>query len=389
MLRRLPLRAVRQSSTVARSSLLARWRDVLLERWRSAGEPMLAPQPPPPTRVVSLPPLSIVTAYEEEEIEAAVESLWARRPAPGRPQSLRFLGLDTETAPQFVRGGARKRTATLQVSDARDCLVASLHLLPLLPPSLQALLADQHSVFVGVGVGEDLSKLLFDYSVPVPPGGGPRWVDLAVVATLFLHEKPGLKGLSDAFDFPLVKSKSVQLSNWERRPLREAQVSYAAQDAQLSLWLLQALHVRHGAASEPSLERWAAPFIGARMVGEVRAREGGRHLAEALRVYEAKQAASVREREVRRELAAVLVGLADPARSRSSLQAVGDLRRCELVVEAKADAPLGIDMPPLRVCTVKLGGVVLAKALGKTRERAEAKAVREALLTLQTQLTKG
>ena len=208
------MRTVRLSSTVARPAL-QRWRELLLDRfWRAppSVEPLVPPRPPPPPLCETLPPLSIVTAYDEESVERAVTQLWPRTES----QTTRFFGLDTEATPQFSRGAARKRTALLQVSDANSCVVASLHALPLLPPSLQALLADERSIFVGVGVGDDISKLLHDYAVPLAAGGGPRWVDIGVVASLFLHEKPGLKGLSDAFNFPLVKSKSIQLSNWER-----------------------------------------------------------------------------------------------------------------------------------------------------------------------------
>ena len=130
------------------------------------------------------------------------------------------------------------------------------------------------------------------------------------------------------------------------------------------------------------------PFICARTVGEVRGRLAGshKHLREAMRVYEERKAAVTREREVKREREAIEAGLAEPSRGRAALQSVADLRKVTLQVQAKADEPLGIKMAPLRLCTVKLGGLVIGKAMSKSKERAEAKAVREALLTLKAQL---
>ena len=57
------------------------------------------------------------------------------------------------------------------------------------------------------------------------------------------------------------KPKSVQVSNWSKSPLTDAQIRYAAQDAALSLWVLQRLYDGY-APTGVGIETWSASFAG-------------------------------------------------------------------------------------------------------------------------------
>jgi len=320
-----------------------------------------------------------------------VERLW---PEPSSEAPLRFVGCDTEYTPTFARGAPRRRTALLQLASGTgaggECLLAHIHLLPSLPPRLSALLLDARCIKVGVAVADDLQKLGGDFRLP--PAQRSSFVDLAVVAALYGHERVGLKNLATAFGLQVAKPKAVQLSNWEAAPLSLAQVRYAALDAQLSLWLLEQLHARHGVPrGDERLEAWAAAFVGARTVGELqaRARRGGGGapitpgVAAALAEYEKRQAAAAAARARERELRTIAEGLAEANRILPSLQSLASLRGLELEIEANS-APLG-----LRTCIVRLGGRQLGRAVARSRASAEAGAARSALKRLQRETAAG
>lgn len=57
------------------------------------------------------------------------------------------------------------------------------------------------------------------------------------------------------------KPKSVQVSNWSKSPLTDAQIRYAAQDAALSLWVLQRLYDGY-APTGVGIETWSSSFAG-------------------------------------------------------------------------------------------------------------------------------
>ena len=131
-------------------------------------------------------------------------------------------------------------------------MLAPVAHLSALPARLRALLEDARVWKAGCGVTGDTAKVLADLSVRVAP-----LFDVALVAPrLGDYPSPGLKGLCAAFGRQLAKAKSISMSNWAARPLKQRQKDYAAQDAFTRHWLVLQLHARH--AEGEALRAWLA-----------------------------------------------------------------------------------------------------------------------------------
>lgn len=168
------------------------------------------------------------------------------------------LGFDTESRPLGFGGAGR--VALLQLATP-----TAVVLLPLLrfdtPPSLARLLS-RPVLLCGVSSHEDALAL-----AAAAPGARLRAVAVDVATAAARHgcagddrtaaaPRIGLAALVAALGGPVLdKPRSVTLSNWEKWPLREAQVNYAALDAFASGWAACALHAtvqaRAGATAEP------------------------------------------------------------------------------------------------------------------------------------------
>ena len=294
-----------------------------------AAAPAVRPRQPLPL-VPSLFPVPVHCAYDVEQIEEVVERLWPHHAASPGAAPLVFVGCDTEYKPNRTRGAPRRRTALVQLASGTgaggECLLAAVHPLPQLPGALRSVLTSARCVKVGVGVADDLHRLSLDFALPpVGTAGRGSFLDVGVVASLYGHERTGLANLSAFFGLVVAKPKSVQMSNWEAAPLSGAQVSYAALDAQLSLWLLEQLHARYAApAGDVCLAAWAEHFVGARTVADVAARMRAQRagppavspaVASAVREYEARRAAAAAVRTATRELRVVDEGAPPDARA--------------------------------------------------------------------------
>lgn len=194
----------------------------------------------------------------------------------GKAPKFRVVGFDTETKPAFTAGDIQ-RTALVQVTDEHndECLLAHVHAADAaarsvatggaqrFPEQLARLLADPSVLVAGVGVRDDLRLLERDYGVKVA-----RYVDVGLVAQ-FYKRPAGLQNLAVSFGLRgLKKPKSVQISDWQKVPLKETQVAYAAQDAALGLWVLQRLHQGHAPPGVSFLD-FATTFANLSSVGRV------------------------------------------------------------------------------------------------------------------------
>jgi hypothetical protein len=74
------------------------------------------------------------------------------------------VGLDCEWKPVRSRW-ATSKVAVLQLCPATPCLVFQLFYATSIPASLRSFLADPEVRFVGVGVREDVAKLVNDYGL--------------------------------------------------------------------------------------------------------------------------------------------------------------------------------------------------------------------------------
>jgi ribonuclease D len=153
----------------------------------------------------------------------------------------RVLGFDTETRPAFRRGQFYL-PALLQMASRDSVWLFHLRRLEY-PNTLWDLLADEKILKVGVSIAYDVKQLLL--LSPFEPGG---FVDLTALSIPLGYKAAGLRNLAaNLLGFRI--SKGPKTSNWDREPLTEAQVLYAATDAWVGRELYLKLH---------ALERQAA-----------------------------------------------------------------------------------------------------------------------------------
>jgi hypothetical protein len=157
--------------------------------------------------------------------------------------------------------------------------------------------------------------------------------------------------------------KSLQRSDWTRRPLTPAMLAYAARDAHVTLvlysWLAQhyswavALHEAQDLQAPPSVAGWIAPFL-----------QGGRLARGEWGPVEAAMAARRGERtaELRQALAAVHV----PAQQARLLRLIGDL----VVTQLAPDVASLLASPASEV------RASAARCIGRLRDEATGAALR-------------
>jgi len=329
----------------------------------------------------------VVVAYTAAEIDRCLDAAFFQKPAleAGSSRSCCIVGFDTEYRPTFQKDVPLRRTALVQLATADAVVLAHVASLQQLPPRLRALVEDPAVWKVGTGVGADLDKLGADFSVRPA-----SFVDLGVVAKLYGHPRSGMKAMTQHFGAALDKGKSTQLSNWESAPLHAKQVSYAAEDAALGLWLLAKLHGAHGGGV--SLLDWASAFLDARSADELVARPAAAHgpLRAAVAAYSAAAAAALSARNTlrldRRVQAALQAGLAHPTQAVSSLVELAAARKQKLVwldVVRQAQGKGVVES------TCVFAGERVAQATGPSRKAARRDAATAALQHLQAQLGAG
>lgn len=185
-----------------------------------------------------------------------------------------LVGFDTESKPQFIKGIARNRIATIQLAvPDGHCLV--YHIIKdheANHENLASILGDPTIKKIGAGIHGDIAALHADYSFKLNSG-----LDISKVVKAYIgmvkdmyhlshpiiiseesitekpiredpninlsiieftkkleilnFEKIGVAGISRGLDIPFNKSKKISMSNWEDVPLSNSQLSYAAADS--------------------------------------------------------------------------------------------------------------------------------------------------------------
>eukprot|EP00413_Alexandrium_margalefii_P002342 CAMPEP_0204518916 /NCGR_PEP_ID=MMETSP0661-20131031/4456_1 /ASSEMBLY_ACC=CAM_ASM_000606 /TAXON_ID=109239 /ORGANISM="Alexandrium margalefi, Strain AMGDE01CS-322" /LENGTH=264 /DNA_ID=CAMNT_0051524391 /DNA_START=47 /DNA_END=841 /DNA_ORIENTATION=- len=150
-------------------------------------------------------------------------------------QGTYHFGLDMEWKPTFAKGAPPSRAALLQICAGPWVLLLDLTRMrkPVpqpLPDDIWSFLESEEHTFYGMGLREDLGRLAFEFDCMV------RGIDFTLRAWPGeLELGGGLVGLANRVLGTTVKqSKKVTKSNWDRRPLTEEQIIYAAEDAYLS-----------------------------------------------------------------------------------------------------------------------------------------------------------
>jgi ribonuclease D len=157
----------------------------------------------------------------------------------------KFIGVDTEARPSFVRG-IRYQTALLQMATEERCYLFRLSAIGL-PEEVAAIFADANICKVGLAFKDDLNGLR-RYCNFKPA----NCVDLQSIAGKYGILDMGLQKMF-AICFGKKISKSQQLTNWENAQLTPEQARYASTDAWATLLIYKELM-----ATKPLLPEEAA-----------------------------------------------------------------------------------------------------------------------------------
>ncbi|CAJ2670654.1 unnamed protein product [Trifolium pratense] len=140
-----------------------------------------------------------------------------------------LVGLDVEWLPNR-QCNMDNPIAIIQLCINRECLVFQILRASFIPQSLVAFLENQGNTFVGVGIEQDVEKLLRDYSLRVA-----NFLELRTLATQRLGEYvrgAGLKTLAaHVLGKDIEKPRRITMSRWDNFKLTPQQVQYACIDA--------------------------------------------------------------------------------------------------------------------------------------------------------------
>jgi len=159
--------------------------------------------------------------------------------------SVKVVGLDRETKPQFTAGAPQNICALLQIATRTDAFLFDLLALGTLADDLfRTLFEDASIIKIGQGWEGDMATLTAERGQAGSPYQTAQGVlELSEVFAAVVPQygsKPSLKKLC-CFATGHTLSKKQQMSDWERRPLNPAQVEYAALDAHVLITIYDIL----------------------------------------------------------------------------------------------------------------------------------------------------
>jgi hypothetical protein len=183
--------------------------------------------------LLALPPFPALRP--DQVIVAETKAGMARAAVALRGVTL--LGFDTESRPVFQTGTKGNGPHLVQLASADTAV-----LFPLtgntLPTLLRELLEDARIAKVGFGIKGDHRALQAKLGMRLRGG-----IELSgLVQALGFKQRVGLQSaVAVVLGQHVAKSKRITTSNWAARPLRPAQIAYAADDAMASLRVYLAL----------------------------------------------------------------------------------------------------------------------------------------------------
>lgn len=146
-----------------------------------------------------------------------------------------ILGFDTETRPQFRKGGRPNKVSILQVATRGECFIFQLGASGVME-AVKPLLEDNEVLKVALSWGDDIRALhtRLDYT----PG---TFLDIQkLVGKVGIEDLSLQKIYANLFGKKI--SKSQRLSNWDSPDLRPEQLTYAATDAWACIQMYEELN---------------------------------------------------------------------------------------------------------------------------------------------------
>lgn len=215
------------------------------------------------------------------------------------------------------------RLALLQLAIDHQCFVVDAWRLADLSPLL-TVTEDPHTSILLYGAGADL-QVMTERGLTVA-----HYIDLeAANRSIFgQHESSLAAMLQRAFNIRL--DKSLQRTDWTRRPLPTAMVSYAARDAEMTLalyyWLDQhyawALRLHEHQGPQEQVAAWIEPFL-----------RGTSPIPAEMAVKEAIEQGLLQKEQVYADCRAALATLVYPMQQSRLLRLIADLSLVQMAEE--------------------------------------------------------
>lgn len=190
--------------------------------------PILKPQ-------ITKEELQLLPLFDHNGRYELVETIPAALKAVEELKKATHLGFDTETRPSF-RKGEFYHTAILQLATLECCYLFRLSKIPL-SQEIVSLLEDEKIIKVGIGIRDDvigLQKLR-----PFTAGG---FLDLSEKTRISKAVSLSLRSLCGMYLHKRL-SKGAKTTNWENPRLTDAQAKYAANDAFVSLLIMEQMFI--------------------------------------------------------------------------------------------------------------------------------------------------
>lgn len=254
-----------------------------------------------------------------EQLELAVESL-------RRASAVAIDAEFTQARSHMHSESPGPRLALLQLAVDGQCfIVDALRLRNL--QALNAVIADRSTLVLLHGAGADL-RVMTERGLDVA-----HYYDLEASSRSVFgqHESSLAAMLQRAFNVRL--DKSLQRTDWTRRPLPPAMVAYAARDAEMTLalyyWLQEhftwALRLHESSNLQESVAEWIEPFL-----------RGSLAMPAEMAVAEAIKQGNIRDKEqIAVDCQAALQTLTHPMRKARLLRLITDLALVQLVPEIR------------------------------------------------------
>jgi len=259
------------------------------------------------------------------------ERLWVDRPEQlqGAVDVLgqaRIVAIDaefTQMRSHIHTSTSSNRLALLQLAIDHQCLVVDAWRLADLSPLLTVTEDPQISILL-YGAGADMQVMAERGLTMV------HYIDLEAASRSIFgqHESSLTAMLKRAFNIRL--DKSLQRTDWTRRPLPTAMVSYAARDAEMTLalyyWLDQhytwALRLHEHLGQQGQVAAWIEPFL-----------RGTSPIPAEMAVKKAIKQGILQEEQVYADCRAALATLVYPMQRSRLLRLIADLSLVQMAVE--------------------------------------------------------